>query len=384
MLFKPLRAAALALSLFSLSAHASLTTDLQGLVSSYSTVNTQLTALSFTSGASCSQLGTLNTSIENYNASMEAVYAQLASPLTLTTTDLTSLDDLSNLAKSMSAQGARLSTELRSIETLYNLFEYRAALSAMLRLSDDIGTMADRILEMADRILVMSDNIGLMADRILLTQQLQNSNVALTQAAMLTTQQNMVALSDSISTIAYNVTLGQLKIDTQSLADRMGATTLTQTNMATELASMQATSSALLSRTIDLYSWISRDSASASHYVNGDTLTLVGDLSVINKALAAALAGYANAVNTLAPVTDNAVLRDATASMLRLTTDIGTMSDRIMQMSDKIIVMADDIGSMSSRIVDTQTLQQSNVVLTQNSLLSAQSVTVTVIKNMGL
>ena len=46
--------------------------------------------------------------------------------------------------------------------------------------------MADRILEMADRILVMSDNIGLMADRILITQQIQNDNVVLTQQNILT------------------------------------------------------------------------------------------------------------------------------------------------------------------------------------------------------
>jgi hypothetical protein len=384
MRFKSFTAAALALSLFAINAHASLTTDLQGLVSSYTTVNNQLKTMSFSSSASCSQLGTLNTSIENYNASMGGVYAQLSSPLTLTQTDLTSLDDLSMLAKSMSAEAARLSVEMRTIEGIYNVFEYRAALSAMLRLSDDIGTMADRILEMADRILVMADNIGTMADRILLTQQLQNTNVALTQAAILTTQQNMVALSDSLSTIAYNLTLGQLKIDTQALADRMGATTLTQSNMATELAAMQVTSSALLSRTTTLYSWISRDSAGASHYINGDTLTLFGDLSVIQKSLAAALAAYANTINTLAPLTNSVVLRDATAAMLRLTSDIGIMSDRIVQMGDKVIVMGDNVGVMSVRIVETQNLQQSNVVLTQNSLLTAQNVTVTVIKNMGL
>lgn len=384
MQFKFLKTAVLTLLLFSINAHASLTTDLQGLVSSYTTVNNQLKTMTFTSSASCLQLGTLNTSIENYNASMQGVYAQLSSPLTLTQTDLASLNDLSVLARSMSAEAARLAVEMRTIEDIYNLFEYRAALSAMLRLSDDIGTMADRILEMADRILVMADNIGVMADRILLTQQLQNANVALTQAAILTTQQNVVALSDSLSTIAYNLTLGQLKIDTQSLVDRMGATTLTQSNMATELTSMQIASSALQSRTLILYSWISHDSAGASHYINGDTLTLLGDLSVIQKSLAAALAAYANAINALAPLTNSVVLRDATAAMLRLTSDIGVMSDRIVQMSDKVIVMGDNVGAMSLRIVETQNLQQANVVLTQNSLLTAQNVTVTVIKNMGL
>ena len=70
--------------------------------------------------------------------------------------------------------------------------------------------------------------------------------------------------------------------------------------------------------------------------------------------------------------------------MLRLTRDIGVMSDRIMEMVDKIIVMADNIGAMGDRIVETEQIQQTNLVLTQNSLLSAQSVTLNVIKNMGL
>ncbi|MCK7479011.1 MAG: hypothetical protein M0C28_17825 [Candidatus Moduliflexus flocculans] len=200
---------AVVLSLIALPSQASLTTDLQGLVAGATTLKTRLAGISMSAPGACAELGTLNTSIEDYNASVGGVTARLAAPLTLTSTDLTSLADLSSLARGMAGDAARLSQDLRTVEGVYQLFEYRAALSAMLRLSDDIGTMADRILEMADRILVMADNIGLMADRILITQQLQNSNVALTQAAILTTQQNLVALSDSLSTIAYNLTLGQ-------------------------------------------------------------------------------------------------------------------------------------------------------------------------------
>lgn len=46
----------------------------------------------------------------------------------------------------------------------------RAALSAILRLSDDIGTITNCILEMGDQILAMADNIGMEADQILVTQ----------------------------------------------------------------------------------------------------------------------------------------------------------------------------------------------------------------------
>ena len=69
-----------------------------------------------------------------------------------------------------------------------------ASLTSMLRLSDDIGVMADRILEMSDQILIMADNIGLMADRILATQIIQGDNLQVIIDASLETQKNILLL----------------------------------------------------------------------------------------------------------------------------------------------------------------------------------------------
>ncbi|NNF97511.1 MAG: hypothetical protein HKM94_11345, partial [Halobacteria archaeon] len=340
MRFTLFRAAALSLllSLFAVQANANLTTDLDTLVAELDLISADLNAITIQNGTACTDLGSLNNSIEDYIVSLEAVTAQLAAPLSLTTEDLTSLDALSTIARGMADRSATLSWDLRSIENSYDLVEYRAALSAMLRLSDDIGTMADRILEMADRILVMADNIGIMADRILITQQLQNSNVALTQAAILVTQQNMVALSDSLSSIGYNLSLGLLSDETQLLAITMANTVLTEANMASELTALELNTTAVLNQTVNLYTLAMQNSQGASHYINGDTLTLLGDLSTIHKALAVSLETYANAINTLAPATDNIILSDATAAMLRLAQDIAIMADRILEMSDEIIV----------------------------------------------
>ena len=108
------------------------------------------------------------------------------------------------------------------------------------------------------------------------------------------------------------------------------------------------------------------------------------EIASAQAALASALDGFARSVEALAPVTDTVVLGDATAAMLQLAADIGTMSDRIVEMNDKIIVMADNIGAMSARIVETQDIQQANIALTQASLQSAQAVTVSVIQTWGL
>jgi len=386
MLLGLFRSAAISLALFLLSgsAFAGLTTDLQGLVAQLGAIRGQIAAIQVPSDGACGELKTLNTSIENFTASVNQVNARIPSPLTLTTADLTALDQLSGLARETAADAAYLSQQLRNVDGIVAVFEYRTALAAMLRLSDDIGTMANRILEMADRILVMANNIGVMADRILATQRLQNQNIALIQSAMLTTQSNMVALSDSLSTIAYNLSLGQLQSDAQSLSFQMGGVSLTQSNMASQLYMMETATTLLLQGSNTLYAALEQDSRNLSHIIDGDTLTRLGDLSNLHRALALALETYASQINALAPLTNSVVLRDATASMLRLTGDIGTMSNRIMEMTDKIIVMADNIGAMGGRIVETEQIQQSNLVLTQNSLTTAQSITINVIRNMGL
>jgi len=363
---------------------AALTDSLQGLVSQGGTLEGNLSAFGFAAGGNCSQLGTLNTSMEEYIASIEAVTAELTAPLSLTQDDLASLDDLSALAISMAAEATRLSTELNSIDDVADLVEYRAGLSAMLRLSEDIGTMADRILEMADRILLMADNIGTMADRIVYTVRLQSANLAFIESAMITTQQNMAQLNASMSTIVYNLTLGQIVSDNSALATELNATVLTQTNMADELSRLQGRVATAQTALVGLMALVGADSAVASHYINGDTLTYMTNLSEINRALAKSIETYANVINGLAPLTQTPILADATASMLQLAYDVKVMGDRIMQMSDKIIVMADNIGIMSGRIVEVQGILGSDMAVTAASLGASQRIIISVIGTYGL
>ncbi len=374
----------LLLTLFLTNAQASLTTDLQGVVSQGNALDANLSAFSFSQGDDCSKLGTLSTSVDEYIGSIEAIYAQLSLPLSLTQEDLTSLDGLSTISRSMAVESARIALELNSVESVADLFEYRAGLSAVLRLSDDIGTMADRILEMANRILVMADNIGSMADKIVFTITLQSSNMQFIQASLLTTQQNMATLNGSLSSIVYNLTLEQIQSDGSALNSDMNMTILTNFNMADELGQLQAQSALLMGKVVSLYTFASLNSAMASHYLNGDTLTYISDLSEINRALAKSTENFAKTVQLIAPLTEMPVLSDATISMLKLVQDIRLMSGRIMEMSDKIIVMADNIGVMSDRIVEVEGIQTTNMAYTVDSLNTSQKITVGIIESYEL
>ena len=371
------------LLLASIPLRADIHTDLQNLLNQTQTLNNELENFTFSQEGSCAQMRTLNQSIEDNTLTMKNITDTMSS-FSVTDADLDVLDDLSSLSQNMSVESVRLSMELNTITNTAELFEYSAGLNAILQLSQDIGAMADRILEMADRILIMSDNIGLMADRIITTQMIQNQNIALTQSSILLTQQNMVLLSDSLSTIAYNLTLGQIINNTDFLSDEMNQTTLTNSNMQSELASIESQTVTLLGNMTTLLDLMVTNSAKMSHYINADTLTMLGDLSVIHRALSASLENYAHTIEQLAPLTDAVILSDATATMLQLTKDIGVMSDRIMQMTNKIYIMADNIGLMSDNIVTTQNIQMTNIALTKSSLLTSQSIMITVIKNFGL
>ncbi|GIT99524.1 hypothetical protein TSL6_00310 [Sulfurovum sp. TSL6] len=369
--------------LASMPLRADIHTDLQSLLNQTHTLNSELSNFTFNQEGSCAQMRTLNQSIEDNTLTIKNITDTMSS-FSVTDADLDVLDDLSSLSQNMSVESVRLSMELNTITDTAELFEYSAGLNAILQLSQDIGAMADRILEMADRILIMSDNIGLMADRIITTQMIQNQNIALTQSSILLTQQNMVLLSDSLSTITYNLTLGQIIDNTELLSNEMNQTSLTNSNMQTELASIQSQTVTLLESMTTLLDLMVTNSAKMNHYINADTLTMLGDLSGIHRALSASLETYANTIEQLAPLTDTVILSDATATMLQLTKDIGVMSDRIMQMTNKIYIMADNIGLMSDNIVTTQNIQMTNVALTESSLLTSQSIMLTVIKNFGL
>jgi len=361
-----------------------LTTDLQALVDQGNDVNTQLSAISLNTDNSCTELGSAIASVKAFTADIDAVSGKLTAALSVETDSLTALDDLSLVSTHMAGMLSVLSSDISTLSLNSELADIQAALDAMLKLSDDIGIMADRILEMGDKILVMSDNIGIMADRILLTQQIQSSNMALTQASILTTQQNMIALSGTVDTSAYNIPLDSLINTGNSLSLDMNNTALTESNMNTELAEFESRVNDYLNSIMFIFTTVNTDSSMASHFINSDTLTMLGDLSIANAALADSLNLYAQTVNTLAPDTNITVLNEAVYSMLRLAGDIGVMGGRIVEMGDKINIMADNIGLMSARIVETQTLQQANLELTQSNLSSAQITTVAVISAFGL
>lgn len=146
-----------------------------------------------------SQLAQFENSVAAYQANVTGVYNTVAAAagtgtFSVTGDQLASLQNLSTINASLGTGVFGLSRSFVALAPTTSFSSLQSSLTTMLRLSDDIGVMADRILAMADKILIMADNIGLMADRILATQVIQNTNIKLVVDAMLQTQLNTIQL----------------------------------------------------------------------------------------------------------------------------------------------------------------------------------------------
>lgn len=178
---------------------ANFTTDLNQLVIDGNNLLANMENVTLTSLAMATQLSTLENSTQLYLDSVGNVYKDVAASTDNTTMSLTNemlvpLQTLSAITASLAQSLVDLSGQMALLAANTTTTTVEASLASMLRLSDDIGVMADRILEMAGMILIMADNIGLMADRILATQVIQSDNLKVLVDASLETQKNILLL----------------------------------------------------------------------------------------------------------------------------------------------------------------------------------------------
>ena len=369
------------ITLFSAPARADVATDLQAL-------NTQATALqSYLEGVQlnadstplCGPLVQADNMARDMVNSITAVDESLAAPLQLDADVLGGIEGLSNTTLSLANEALRLSVDLQSLSTAVDMITLKDALAAMLQLSTDIGSMADRIGEMADNILVMSDNIGLMADRILLTQELQNQNVELTINSILQTQTNTLALVSVVEDSTYELDFARLISEGELLAARMGAVAFSPWTLDDQLAAVRDDVKVFLAELQSVQDALVNDSTMNTLDISYDALIQLGNLSLMLTSLAGAVDGYVIAIEGLQAFTSSATLADAMHSMLMMSADIGILSNNILQMADQILLMSDNIGMQADQIVLTQQAMNLNVATTQTAILGAQQMAIGII-----
>ena len=148
------------------------------------------------------ELKVLEQKIENFSKEVSKFNETQMQNFSNTEDALASLDKLEEL----SSQSMVLAKELTYISShqMDNANDsYKQTLDGMLkttlRLSDDIGTMSDRILDMADK-------IGVMADRIVETQKIQSRNLGVTaQLTQMAMQQTSMQMTQTRHTASHSM-----------------------------------------------------------------------------------------------------------------------------------------------------------------------------------
>lgn len=372
-------AAFILLSVFSYTANATLANDLQNLLTEAQAVNSQMAAINLTSSNMCSELKSAHTAAASLISNMKTVNEGLTAPLSIDTDSLQAIDDISAVIVSMASNSKNLSLDITTLNDVSDMLAISNSLTAMLRLADDIGIMADRILQMSDKILVMADNIGLMADRIIITQQIQGQNLALTQSSILATQQNSLALFSVVASSDYESDFDAQTLSGNLLAMDISATLLTTFNMANKWADIATDVSSLKSQVETTYATIKAASESNTQYVDADSYAALADMSIMVSSVSIAVEGLSIATQGLSVITRNSTLDASMDSILTLSADIGVMANRILEMADLILAMADNIGLTADQIIAAQMLQSTNYASTLAMVESTQQIAISII-----
>lgn len=355
---------------------ADVSTDLQALVSEADALHSQLLGTQLSADALCAPLVSANQTARALVESIDFVNNNLAAPITIDETLLTALEDLTITHVQIGDEALRLSTDVQLLAPTVDALSIKDGLTAMLQLSDDIGTMADRIGEMADTILVMADNIGLMADQIILTQEIQSQNLALTQASILQTQTNILGLVSVVETATYDLDLNTLIAQGELLAVNLSAIVFSPWTIKYQLADAAADVKDFMVQVKSMDATLQAINADNTLSVDGTTLTSLTNMSLMATSISTVLNGYTLAINSMESLISSRNLDASLTSMLAMTADIGMLAHSILEMADLILVMADNIGLASEQIILTQTLQSASLATSQASILAAQEMAI--------
>ncbi len=363
---------------------ASVTTDVQALVTEAASLHSQLSGTQISVDALCAPLVSASQAAHLMVASIASVNNALAAPITIDDSLLTALEALSDTNVQIADEALRLAADVQLLAPTVDALSLKDGLTAMLQLSDDIGAMADRIGEMADKILVMADNIGLMADRILLTQQIQSDNLALTQGSMLQTQTNMLSLVSAVETATYDLDLNSLIAQGELLAADLAATVFSPLTIKYQLADAAADVKDFKDQVMAMTAGLQAASLSSTMMVDDSTLLAMTNMSIMASSVATVLDGYNLALESMVGALSDLNLSASLASMLEMSADIGVMANSILEMADLILVMADNIGLVADQIILTQQLQSSYMAISQASILATQEMAITLIVSEAL
>jgi len=353
-------------------AKADLATDLKAIADQAGDLQIQLEAVQLTGDTVCAPLVAASQAARSLVENIQAFNKSMSGPFAIDDALLETVKTLSATNTGLAEETLRLAIDLSLLAPSSNAITIKGGITAMLQLSEDIGTMADRIGEMADKILVMADNIGLMADRTLITQEIQSQNIAMTQATLLQTQTNILTLVSAVETDSYNLTLDSLVSQGELLAADLSATVFSPLTIKYQLAAAADDVVNFRDQILAMFATIEEDSTISTMIIDDSTMLAMNNMAIMASSFATVLDSCTLAIESMVGVLTNRNLSVSIDSMLEMSADIGVMANSILEMADHILAMADNIGLTADQILLTQQLQSDYMAIIQAAILSTQ------------
>lgn len=177
----------------------------------------------------------------------------------------------------------------------------------------------------------------------------------------------------AVNVASLTSNINELVKQGNTLVTSMNTTVLNPLTMNSQLAGLEGNTLSYLGCSNGVYSTVNAGIGSGAISVTQELLTALNNLAATNAALANAVLNLSGKVVALSASTGSTTLKDSLATTLRLSDDIGTMADRILEMANKILIMADNIGLMADRILTTQTIQSTNLKVVLDANLQTQT-----------
>ena len=353
--------------------------DLRNVLIDAEAANTQLVNIALHENKMCKELLKAHEIVHNLHSTVENMDLALGSSVFVDKDAIKVFDSLSSVFVNLATRSSDLSLNSVAVKCIEDMPAYNEGMSTMLGLANDIGSMADHILKMSDKILLKSGLTNEMAKPMLLSQEIQNDNLKLTQALILVAQRNSLASVTAFTNSSYNAGL-DLQIFTGQVLSLDAATTfLTRFNMEREWGHIETGVDGLVSRVNDRYKKIREINQRKTLPIDKDSYIAMADLSVVIKSFSVAIEKMAVTTERLSFATEDKNLRESINSMMRITTQIVDIAEMVQEMADIILARGNDTGLSSEQLVAAQQLQSINYATTLRLVESAQGKAVSII-----
>ncbi|MCW8854222.1 MAG: hypothetical protein OQK72_05945 [Gammaproteobacteria bacterium] len=360
--------------------HSTLIQALQNILIDAEAANTQLSTIAIRNNNVCKELLEVHKVVHKLHSKIENMDTAMGSSVSLSNDAIQVFNDLSSVFVSLATHSSDLSLNPEAVKCTESMPAYNEGIGVMLAynstmlsifgMANDVGSMADHVLKMSDKILIESGVVKEKAKPLLLSQKIQGENLKLTQALVLVAQRNSLSPLSNLNNGSDSSDLNSQIFIGHNISSDAASAFLTRFNMAREWGHIEVGVEELVDHVNATFKKRKSFKKDNNLSINSDSYIAVTELSVMVKSVAEAIDKMAITTERLSFSTDDEILRDSVNSMMRMSTQLINLAERVREIADITLSRGNAIGLSANQLVAAKQLQEINYKM---ALLSAES-----------